>query len=128
MSKRPHVFRSCGYVAPVPPVPIAPPGVTAPRRKLAARAQVQPVRPARPASDAPARVSSIIVAVVGFILLSGAVATGAAQGVWPSIAFVGAAVPLRHSLESGSPQPRRRPEWLLTGVLMIAVGVLLAVL
>jgi len=84
--------------------------------------------PIRPRSTTPAVVSGAVLALVGFILLATAVATGAPEGIWPSTAFVGAAVPLRHSLEGRAPEPRARPGWLLVSVAMVVGGVLLAVL
>lgn len=128
VSQRTPIFSSCGYTVPVPPVTIAPPEVTVSQLNLVSRAHLHPVRPPRSSSVAPARISGVVVAVIGFVLLATAVATGAPEGVWPSVVFVGAAVPLRHSLESGSPEPRRHPGRLLVSLLMIAGGVLLAVL
>jgi len=89
---------------------------------------IRTIRPPRPTSTTPAIVSGAVVALIGFILLATAVATGAPEGIWPSTAFVGAAVPLRHSLEEGSPEPATHPGWLLVSLAMIAGGVLLAVL
>lgn len=86
------------------------------------------IRPLRPASTTPAVVLGAVVAVVGFILLATAVTTGAPEGIWPSTVFVASAVPLRHSLEDGDSEPRRRPGLLVISLAMIVAGVLMAVL
>lgn len=84
-------------------------------------------RALRPTSTTPAVVLGAFVALVGFILLATAVATGAPEGIWPSTLFVASSVPLRHSLQPGASEGRH-PGLLLVSVAMIIAGVLMAVL
>lgn len=85
----------------------------------------------RPSSPTPAIVASVVLAIVGFLLLAAAVASGVTAGIWASL-IIGAAVPLRHSLEedgeAGRPGVRRRPLLLAVAAAMVLAGALLGVL
>lgn len=84
----------------------------------------------RPTTATPAVVASIFLAGAGFILLAAAAASGVTAGIYATL-IVGAAVPLRHSLEEdrheGRTVVRRRPLLLAIAIAMAVAGALLGV-
>lgn len=88
----------------------------------------------RPSNPGAAVAASTIVAIGGFLLLAAAVASGAPEGIWSSALIVGAAVPLRHSLEPSpagtdtSAVVRRHPLLLALALAMTTAGALLGIL
>lgn len=87
--------------------------------------------PLRPTTPTPAVVASTFLAISGFILLAAASASGVTAGIYATL-IVGAAVPLRHSLEEdweeGQAVVRRRPLLLALAIAMAVAGALLGVL
>lgn len=85
----------------------------------------------RPTTVTPAVAASIFLAVSGFILLAAAAASGVTAGIWATL-IVGAAAPLRHSLEEdwedGRTVVRRRPALLVLAAAMAVAGAVLGVL